>query len=296
MIRGLPNKRVESLPSVVRIIRAWASKPLPALPGAGIFVVIGLCQFVGGWMWRDHTSAFLASAAHAEGKVVAISRSRKGGSHPVFVFEDKSGQTHRVRSREDSIRFEVGDVVRVSYDPIDPNRAALTDVTSSYAGPFVVMAVGVLFMGVAARSGYKQYRWDRARIRMPANGMMDETFLFEPLNALVAKYRPLSFRYWSARFTAGEELHDYAQGDEGSLQWWQAHTNVLEVEEDGDGRQYALVAVTIFPNGLHSSPPAPSAGFKVYEDGIVAGTWADGSKFSWRQQRAGRLDRADVIT
>src|SRR5690242_20112603 len=110
---------------------------------------------------------------------------------------------------------------------------------------------------------------------------MDTTFLFEPLNALVAKYRLLSFEDWRARFTSGEEFHDYADDDEQSQQWWQAHTGVLEVEKDADGRQYALVAVTIYAHGVHSSPPAPSAGLKVYEDGIVEGTWADGSEFSW---------------
>jgi hypothetical protein len=117
--------------------------------------------------------------------------------------------------------------------------------------------------------------------------MIDMTFLFEPLNALVAKYRLLSFADWSARFTAGEEFHDYAEGHEESPQWWQAHTDVLEVEKDDSGRQYALVAITIYPYGVHSSPPAPSAGLKVYEDGIVEGTWADGSEFSWRQHHAG---------
>jgi hypothetical protein len=95
------------------------------------------------------------------------------------------------------------------------------------------------------------------------------------------------FDDWRARFTAGEKLHDYAHGDEVSKQWWQAHTDVLEVAKDDDGRQYALVAVTIYPHGVHSSPPAPSAGLKVYEDRVVEGTWADGSEFLCRQQHAG---------
>lgn len=109
------------------------------------------------------------------------------------------------------------------------------------------------------------------------------TILFEPLNALVAKYRLHPFKDWQARFASSEECHDYADGLEESEQWWQAHTDVLEVEKDQDGRQYALVSVTVYPSGVHSSPPAPSAGLKVYEDGVVEGTWADGSEFSWLQ-------------
>ena len=113
--------------------------------------------------------------------------------------------------------------------------------------------------------------------------MIDLTFLFEPLNDLTGKYRALPFKDWEVRFNAGEEFHDYAEVDEESAHWWQAHTDVLEVEKDEDGRHYALVAITIYPSGVHSSPPAPSAGLKVYEDGTILGTWADGSNFSWRQ-------------
>jgi hypothetical protein len=113
--------------------------------------------------------------------------------------------------------------------------------------------------------------------------MKDMTILFEPLNTLVAKYRLRSFTDWKALFVTSEELHDYADVSEDSEHWWQAHTDVLEVEKDDDGRQYALVAMTIYPIGVHSSPPAPSAGLKIYEDGTVQGTWADGSEFSWLQ-------------
>ncbi|MBM0107823.1 hypothetical protein JM946_24070 [Steroidobacter sp. S1-65] len=113
--------------------------------------------------------------------------------------------------------------------------------------------------------------------------MTDITFLFQSLDALIAKYRLLSFADWKERFDSGEQLHDYAECNEASERWWQAHTDVLEIENDEDGRQYALVAVTIYPSGVHSSPPAPSTRLKVYEDGTVMGAWADGSRFSWLQ-------------
>ena len=105
------------------------------------------------------------------------------------------------------------------------------------------------------------------------------TFLVEPLNALVAKYRAIPFAEWNAR----ARFHDYSEEPDNSEHWWQAETDVLEIDEDEDGRRYALVGVTIYPLGVHSSPPAPAAGLKIYEDGTVLGTWADRSDFVWRQ-------------
>jgi hypothetical protein len=54
----------------------------------------------------------------------------------------------------------------------------------------------------------------------------------------------------------------------------------LEVEETGDGRTYALIAITLYPPGIHSFPPAPAAGFTIYNDGVVTGRWANGAEFT----------------
>jgi hypothetical protein len=109
--------------------------------------------------------------------------------------------------------------------------------------------------------------------------MKNMQFLFEPLNTLIVKYRSIPFEEWNAR----TQFHDDSDVEETSEHWWQAHTGVLEIDRDEDGRRYALVSVTIYPSGVHSSPPAPSAALKIYEDGTVMGTRADSTDFTWRQ-------------
>jgi hypothetical protein len=100
-----------------------------------------------------------------------------------------------------------------------------------------------------------------------------------PLDALVEAYRRLPFQYWSTQFETRQEIHDSAEGDPASPNWWQADTAVLEIGTDAAGRRYAQVAIWLSPLGVTSSPPAPSAAFLVYESGEVVGTWANGATF-----------------
>jgi len=109
--------------------------------------------------------------------------------------------------------------------------------------------------------------------------MKSMEFLFEPMNALVTKYCAIAFEKWNV----GTQFHDYADVDEDSEEWWQAHTDVLEIDQDEDGKRYALVSITIYPSAVHSSPPAPSAEIKIYQDGRVMRGYADRDNFEWRQ-------------
>lgn len=90
---------------------------------------------------------------------------------------------------------------------------------------------------------------------------------------LVEKYRVLSFERWLALYSAREEMHDYSDNADGLPEpkdehaFWQAHTDVLEIGENARGR-FANVSTTVYPWGIHSSPPAPCAGMLIYESGI----------------------------
>lgn len=102
---------------------------------------------------------------------------------------------------------------------------------------------------------------------------MEYEYLYPVLTQLIEKYRQLSFAQWRELYDAGEELHDYS-GNSDELPeridanaFWQAHTDVLEIGENGNGR-FANVSTTVYPWGVHSSPPAPCAGMLVYESGI----------------------------
>jgi hypothetical protein len=103
---------------------------------------------------------------------------------------------------------------------------------------------------------------------------------FHPhLDRLVESYRSKPFEFWKSQYERGEEICDRATSDFTAPDWWQAETTVLEIQRAQDGRSYAHVAIFLCPWGVTSNPPGPTAGFLVYEDGAVSGTWADGTEF-----------------
>ena len=88
------------------------------------------------------------------------------------------------------------------------------------------------------------------------------------LKRLIEKYRVISYEEWVRLYEAGNDKHnDYSEDEEDSAFFWQAHTDVLEIDENENGK-YAHIAVSVYPEGVHSVPPAPSAGFLTYESGI----------------------------
>lgn len=125
---------------------------------------------------------------------------------------------------------------------------------------------------------------------------MEYEYLYPVLKQLIDKYCQLTFVQWQELYEAGEELHDYSDNadelpgkiDEGAF--WQAHTDVLEIGESGNGR-FANVSTTVYPWGIHSSPPAPCAGMLVYESGIcdVGLPWEE---YSFDQNIGQRVDLA----
>lgn len=101
---------------------------------------------------------------------------------------------------------------------------------------------------------------------------MDYKYLYPVLEKLSDKYMQLGFSEWACLHSRSEQLNDYsdhvhAPSDEVDMEhFWQAHTDVLEIAEDEKGR-YALVSTVVYPWGIHTSPPAPSAALVVYESG-----------------------------
>jgi len=85
-----------------------------------------------------------------------------------------------------------------------------------------------------------------------------------PLRSLLLRYREHPFSDWERLCDASKEHHDYSKEDE---TFWQADTSVLYVETDSDRRRYAHVSITIYPDGIHTVPPAPSCGFFCFDDG-----------------------------
>ena len=110
--------------------------------------------------------------------------------------------------------------------------------------------------------------------------------LAETLDGLVRKYREVAFSEWEFPAPSGEHhFNDYALGNPEDPAWWQADTDALEVVTDPDGRRWANVSIVLYPQGVHSLPPALVASLAVYEDGRVEGTWASGQRFEFEQAR-----------
>ncbi|MES9833667.1 MAG: hypothetical protein ABW139_15630 [Candidatus Thiodiazotropha sp. DIVDIV] len=65
----------------------------------------------------------------------------------------------------------------------------------------------------------------------------------------------------------GDRCNDYSDDDEISSFFWQAHVTVFEFESNQNGC-YAHISISVYPEGVHSVPPAPNAGMLVYESGI----------------------------
>jgi hypothetical protein len=71
---------------------------------------------------------------------------------------------------------------------------------------------------------------------------MEYENLYPVLMRLIEKYRDFSFERWLVLCAAGEALHDYSDNSDelpapiDGNAFWQAHTNVLEIGENENGR------------------------------------------------------------
>jgi hypothetical protein len=106
------------------------------------------------------------------------------------------------------------------------------------------------------------------------------------LDSLVFKYREIGFKSWESSYDRDESFHDYSENADDPCPnetFWQAHTHVLEINQDEKGR-YAFVSISVFPRDVHSVPPAPSAALFVYESGVcdISTPW---SNYSYVQKK-----------
>jgi hypothetical protein len=113
--------------------------------------------------------------------------------------------------------------------------------------------------------------------------------LTEALDTLIRKYREVPFSSWEALYPSVGQLSDTASGNPSDDDWWQAQTDVLEISSAQDGPRYARVLIVVYPQGVHSLAPPPSATLDFYEDGRVVGTFANGDPFEFLQLRSGAV-------
>ena len=112
-------------------------------------------MLVGALLLYQHTSGFLAGAAHAEGTVTSLVSSGSSGSGtlaPVFQFAIGTGErvevTGSVASRPP--RYIRGEKVDVVYDPGRPQEARINDFFSLWGAAVIVGGFGGVFFLIGA--------------------------------------------------------------------------------------------------------------------------------------------------
>jgi Protein of unknown function (DUF3592) len=113
-----------------------------------IFLSIGLLLLAGASYLYVDTRSWLARSIEAQGEVIEMVavRDRESGNilyAPRVRFETRDGKTIEFQSslRTSPPAYRAGQMVRVLYDPKDPNSAALAGFFSLW---FVVMVLGFL--------------------------------------------------------------------------------------------------------------------------------------------------------
>jgi uncharacterized protein DUF3592 len=125
---------------------------------SGVFSTVGLGMLVGSFFIFSNTSRFIAGAREAEGKVIALDRSRSSSSsgsssttyRPVVEFTSGTGKriefTSNVGSSPPSHR--VGESVTVLYNPADPYRARIKSFFQLWFGVLIVFLLGLVFAAI----------------------------------------------------------------------------------------------------------------------------------------------------
>jgi hypothetical protein len=97
-----------------------------------VLLVVGPCAFVYSVVSMMQTKAFIRRSVEVNGEVVRLERSQDRGRYgytyaPVFSFTSMDWMAHLVASDVGSspAGFDVGDSVRVRYDPANPETARI---------------------------------------------------------------------------------------------------------------------------------------------------------------------------
>jgi hypothetical protein len=128
------------------------------------FLLIGIGLFVAAARYLTRTRTFLGKSAEAIGEVVALEEepATEPGDpctyRPVVSFPIDSTRRVRFKSMAHSNppEYEVGESVRVLYDPDRPGEARIRSFTSLWLPPTVLGGLGLIFtaLGVGLLLGY----------------------------------------------------------------------------------------------------------------------------------------------
>jgi hypothetical protein len=127
-----------------------------------IFGGMGLTALIGGLAWGAKRIFLYKNGVAATGVVVETYQSSSTDSdghssvsyYPVVEFRTSDGRTCRFKGSTGSSSpdFEDGAVVKLRYNPSDPNEAQLTNFSQFWLGPVAITAAGLiaLFLGIGS--------------------------------------------------------------------------------------------------------------------------------------------------
>lgn len=117
-----------------------------------VFAVAGPCAAVYSVVSFVRTRSFILRSVEVDGEVVRLERSKDRGRYgytyaPVFSFTAADGASYTVTSDVGSSPpgFDVGDRVRVRYEPAYPSSARIHMFFQTWGGVVIYAGVGVLF-------------------------------------------------------------------------------------------------------------------------------------------------------
>lgn len=135
---------------------ALAGRLDPARRAAVFAILLGPVLLIAGGVIFYRTRQFIAAAQTATGTVVDIARRARrfrGGwiNYPVVRFTAGSGEEFEVTSSfgTDPPTHQLGQAVRVFYDPHDPGRARIDSFFSLWGTCTFLVGIGLLFTVVA---------------------------------------------------------------------------------------------------------------------------------------------------
>jgi len=117
-----------------------------------VFLVVGPCAVFYSIVSTMRTRFFIRRSVEVSGEVVRLERSRSRGRYgftyaPVFTFSTESGEIYTVESDVGTSPacFDVGDPVRVRYDPAHPDSAKINTFFQTWGTAAIYAAVGLGF-------------------------------------------------------------------------------------------------------------------------------------------------------
>jgi hypothetical protein len=128
--------------------------------GAVVLFLIGIGIIAGMIVQTKYPCEFISKAKITDGVVIAMP---SGDSHPRIEYIDASGEKHWFPANGWISAYQVGEHVRVLYDPDDTNQINIDDFGSLYAFLYfdggmcaVVIVMGILTLCGLTKSGFDQ--------------------------------------------------------------------------------------------------------------------------------------------